>query len=589
MQENINIPDSTITSALTFRNLVLMNMQQLTNFPYIEKDFDALTDYELLSLVVKFLNDVIDNQNEQNDSITNLYNAFLALQTYVNNTKDTLENAFNTLDDYVRNYFANLDVQDEINNKLDAMAEDGSLIALIASYIPEIYPEMYGAVGDGETDDTTAIQTAINTSHTLHGKMNFMEKTYLISSPLTVYSNLEINGNNATIKTEDAIKMFVTSGASYLNIHDLKLVGNDETDCYGFYLTCYYSDFNNLTIGNVYTGFYIDTAPAAGTLVENRINNIKVYHYKYAGLYLGVTDNNKATDGFLTNVIVSGDSGATYGIFIGSSAGWVIDGVHVYGQNDRGIHLDNSNATNVSNFYIEYFTSYGLVMSKTQAGCNVTNGYIRHRTSGTTGDAIHVEVSAVLPALTHGGNLTNINIRRDDVTTGRSIYIAGGPTHAWNATNIIIDSTAGKTIANDCTNINYNTYGIHKENEYKLSFNNVANVLSYINGYQLKGISPTTTTIEFDLPTLANNIPTAILLLGVAGQYTSQSGKFYIGYVYVVKDNSNNLHAWIKNSDIDEIFSTSPTITADTTNNKITLTVAVNTTLYGRLYANILS
>lgn len=131
MQENINIPDSTITTNLSFRNLVLMNMQQLTNFPYIEKDFDALTDYELLCLVVKYLNDVIANQNEQNDSITRMYNSFLALQNYVNNTKDEVEDAFNNLDNYVRTYFENLDVQDEINNKLDVMASDGTLEEII--------------------------------------------------------------------------------------------------------------------------------------------------------------------------------------------------------------------------------------------------------------------------------------------------------------------------------------------------------------------------------------------------------------------------------------------------------------------------
>ena len=135
MQENVNIPDSNITANLTFRQLVLMNMQQLTNFPYIEKDFDALTDYELLCLVVKYLNDVIANQNEQNDSITRMYESFLALQTYVNNTKDTLEDAFNELNDYVRNYFNNLDVQDEINNKLDEMAESGQLTDIIAQYL----------------------------------------------------------------------------------------------------------------------------------------------------------------------------------------------------------------------------------------------------------------------------------------------------------------------------------------------------------------------------------------------------------------------------------------------------------------------
>ena len=135
MQENINIPDSTITTNLSFRNLVLMNMQQLTNFPYIEKDFDALTDYELLCLVVKYLNDVIANQNEQNNSITRMYESFLALQDYVNNTKDELEDAFNNLDDYVRNYFDNLDVQEEIDNKLDEMLEDGVLEQIIEQFL----------------------------------------------------------------------------------------------------------------------------------------------------------------------------------------------------------------------------------------------------------------------------------------------------------------------------------------------------------------------------------------------------------------------------------------------------------------------
>ncbi|MEE0137744.1 SGNH/GDSL hydrolase family protein [Fusobacterium ulcerans] len=166
MQENINIPDSTITSALTFRNLVLMNMQQLTNFPYIENDFDALTDYELLCLVVKYLNDVIDNQNEQNDSITNMYNAFLALQTYVNNTKDTLEDAFNNLDDYVRNYFANLDVQEEINVKLESMAESGELTTLIANYVDPIYQAYETEINADIADFKSTVNDTVSTLST---------------------------------------------------------------------------------------------------------------------------------------------------------------------------------------------------------------------------------------------------------------------------------------------------------------------------------------------------------------------------------------------------------------------------------------
>ena len=52
-----------------FKHICLMHIQQLTNFPYIEKDFDALTDYELFSKMVgyvKELNNFFINDLEQN-------------------------------------------------------------------------------------------------------------------------------------------------------------------------------------------------------------------------------------------------------------------------------------------------------------------------------------------------------------------------------------------------------------------------------------------------------------------------------------------------------------------------------------------
>ena len=42
---------------------------------------------------------------------------------------------YNQLKDYVDNYFENLDVQEEINNKLDEMAESGELAQIIAQYV----------------------------------------------------------------------------------------------------------------------------------------------------------------------------------------------------------------------------------------------------------------------------------------------------------------------------------------------------------------------------------------------------------------------------------------------------------------------
>lgn len=65
------------------------------------------------------------------------------------NTKTTVEdyiNQFNELHDYVHDYFDNLDVQEEINNKLDAMVEDGTLEAIIAHYLPLGYTLSYDTI-----------------------------------------------------------------------------------------------------------------------------------------------------------------------------------------------------------------------------------------------------------------------------------------------------------------------------------------------------------------------------------------------------------------------------------------------------------
>ena len=89
----------------------------LENFPFIEADFDALTNWQLFCKLGKEMNKIIDNLNSLGIETENLSQAFIDLQNYVNN------------------YFENLDVQDEINNKLDEMAEDGTLQELIATYI----------------------------------------------------------------------------------------------------------------------------------------------------------------------------------------------------------------------------------------------------------------------------------------------------------------------------------------------------------------------------------------------------------------------------------------------------------------------
>lgn len=89
----------------------------LENFPFIEADFDAITNWQLFCKLGKEMNKIIDSVNLSGEQV------------------ELLTDSFNQLRDYVNNFFDNLDVQEEINNKLDEMAESGTLLELISSYL----------------------------------------------------------------------------------------------------------------------------------------------------------------------------------------------------------------------------------------------------------------------------------------------------------------------------------------------------------------------------------------------------------------------------------------------------------------------
>lgn len=99
----------------------------LQNFPFIEEDFDALTDYALICKVIEYLNTVINSQNEVVAEVERF-------ETNITNDFNRLEGLFNELKSFVDNYFDNLDVQEEINNKLEQMVDDGTLQDILLNY-----------------------------------------------------------------------------------------------------------------------------------------------------------------------------------------------------------------------------------------------------------------------------------------------------------------------------------------------------------------------------------------------------------------------------------------------------------------------
>lgn len=78
---------------------------------------DSLSYYELLNKLVVYLNNVISDVGNVETNVSALNDAYSKLQAYVND------------------YFSTLDVQQEINKKLDNLAASGELTTLIEPYI----------------------------------------------------------------------------------------------------------------------------------------------------------------------------------------------------------------------------------------------------------------------------------------------------------------------------------------------------------------------------------------------------------------------------------------------------------------------
>ena len=145
---------------------------------------------------------------------------------------ETLQKNFDDLKLFVTNYFNDLDVQNEINQKLDEMLADGSLLTLFSSCIINI--KQFGAKGDGVTDDTTAINNAI-VEHNKTGVPIYIPKgNYIINGLLTPITTdgeifgtgtLEGSGSTGYMLTLKAkvklsgIRILDTKELFYLTLH----------------------------------------------------------------------------------------------------------------------------------------------------------------------------------------------------------------------------------------------------------------------------------------------------------------------------------------------------------------------------------
>lgn len=174
---------------------------------------ESLSYYELLCKVVDYLNRVIEDVNTLADDVEEFEQLFIELRNYVNN------------------YFDNLDVQQEINHKLDEMAEDGTLATVMEPLLDAFRDEI-----DGEMlEQNIRIQT--------------------LESRMSEFTSLEEGSTTGDAELADI--RVGADGHTYTSAGDA--VRGQFLDLYGVVVNNYgYAD-----LGTIDEGYYIKTASGA--------------------------------------------------------------------------------------------------------------------------------------------------------------------------------------------------------------------------------------------------------------------------------------------------------------------------------------
>lgn len=180
--------------------------------------------------------------------------------------------------------------------------------ANICAY-PEVYPECYGARGDGVTDDSAAFQQML-IEHPVNTRFAFgYEKTYLLESGLVVpitASNLYFKGNGAQITGANngpivQVSDVTTASASARNINfdDMTIEGAGSTDATltnqdGMYVGAILGlRLNNVRIINIPRHCFVGVkSTALGSAYFNKVA-LRDCEFRFCGektLYIGAND-----------------------------------------------------------------------------------------------------------------------------------------------------------------------------------------------------------------------------------------------------------------------------------------------------------
>lgn len=361
---------------MIFRNWIMQN------FPFLEDDFDALTDYELFCKMVEYMKKSLDKLREY---------------------KGTLDEFREELDSY-KNYFDNLDVQEEINNKLDEMALDGTLENIISEYIQ------------------------LQTTYTYNNVSSMKEATNLVNGSFARTSGFYSYNDNGgalykirTVTNEDVVdEMFIIALADNtlvaellpqkeLNVLSIGCKNDGSEDCSSRLIaalnkvkTLYFprgtyivDDTLELSNGVILKGENMGTTMIVTNVDKPLIDITSKYFCKIEDIHLRgdndwdnqATPYNTKTNQNLIKVIGSNDcyfkniyldEAQANGVFIDESLTQTsiqinFDNIYIKNNSKNGMYIGSVHGCKVNNGNCEYNGEYNMLIEKLPSDVSINN------------------------------------------------------------------------------------------------------------------------------------------------------------------------------------------------------------------------
>lgn len=237
----------------------------------------------------------------------------------------------------------------------------------------------YGAVGDGVTDDYAAITACINASTLgslviFPGRANsYMTSQTIVLRPGRSYVGAHriwsvikaTNGSNldAVLASEAWMGTTATTGDNPTFVSNLGINANRANQSsgagHGVALLTFWDDLQYVEVQNClgngihYSATRRDGTEITGSSVEHHLFRCVVRNVNGYGIrvYDPTPSAQTITDGWLNDCVVQ--NVGFDGIRVDSSAGWRVEGCHLYGLPQHGIHMGRADSTRVEGNYIE--------------------------------------------------------------------------------------------------------------------------------------------------------------------------------------------------------------------------------------------